>query len=79
MDKVHDIQERFKEHKISDQENHIKELSVQIKELKGEHDFNQRLKNQDIKKEIKDYKAKIIHLNKIVNDMDEELTHTRQL
>ena len=28
---------------------------TQIEELKDESDFNQRLKNQDIKKEIKDY------------------------
>ena len=35
-------------------------------------------KNQDIKKEISDYEAEIIRLNKIVNDKDEELTHIRQ-
>ena len=32
-------------------------------------------KNQDLKKEIIDYEAEIIHLNKIINDRDEELTH----
>ena len=37
---------------------------MQIEELKDESDFNQRLKNQDIKKEINDYKAEIILLNK---------------
>ena len=52
-------------------------MSSKIEELKNESDFKQRLKNQDIKKEVKDYKAEIIHLNKIVNDKDEELTHTR--
>ena len=35
-------------------------------------------KNQDIKKEISDYKAEIIRLNKIVNEKNEELTHIRQ-
>ena len=35
-------------------------------------------KNQEIKKEISDYEAEIICLNKIVNDKDEELTHIRQ-
>ena len=30
--------------------------------------FNQTHKNQDIKKEIIDYEAEIIRLNKIVND-----------
>ena len=35
-------------------------------------------KNQDIKKEIIDYEAEIIRLNKIINDEDEELTHIRQ-
>ena len=34
-------------------------------------------KNEDIKKEISDYKVEIIRLNKIVNDKDEELTHIR--
>ena len=32
-------------------------------------------KNQDIKKEIIDYEAEIICLNKIINDREEELTH----
>ena len=53
-------------------------MSAQIKELKDENDFNQRLKNQDIKKEISDYEAEIIRLNKIINDKDEELVHIRQ-
>ena len=35
-------------------------------------------KNQEIRKEISDYEAKIICLNKIVNNKDEELTHIRQ-
>ena len=47
-------------------------------DLKDEKDFNQRLKNQDIKKELNEYKPEIICLNKIVNDKDEELTHIRQ-
>ena len=51
---------------------------MQIEELKYENDFNQRLNNQDIKKEIKDYEAEIIRLNKIINDNDEELTQIRK-
>ena len=35
-------------------------------------------KKIDISKEISDYEAEIIRLNKIVNDKDEELTHIRQ-
>ena len=54
-----------------------KKLVAKIEELKHEKDFNQRLKNQDIKKELNEYKEEIIHLNKIVNDKDEELTHIR--
>ena len=57
MIKLHEIQERFKEQKNSDQKNHIEKLSAQIEELKDESDFIQRLKSQDIKKEIKDYEA----------------------
>ena len=72
------MQKERKEQKISDQNNHIEKLSAQIKKLKDENDFNQRQKNQDIKKEIIDYEAKIIRLNKIINDRDEELTHIRQ-
>ena len=72
------MQKELKEQKISDQKNHIEKLCAQIEELKDEHDFNQRLKNQDIKKEINDYKVNIIHLNKIINDKDEELMHIRQ-
>ena len=53
-------------------------MSSQIEKLKDESDFNQRLKNQDIKKEINDYEVEAIHSNKIVNDKDEELTHIRQ-
>ena len=75
MIKLHKIQKERKEQKISDQKNHIEKLSAQIQKLKDENDFNQILKNQDIKKEISDYKAKIIRLNKIINDKDEELTH----
>ena len=51
---------------------------MQIKELKYENDINQRLNNQDIKKEIKDYEAEIIRLNKIINGNDEELTQIRK-
>ena len=78
MIKLHQIQERFNEHKISNQKNHIEKLSLKIKELKDKSDFNQRLKNQDIKKEIKDYEALIIRLNKIFRDKDEELTQIRK-
>ena len=53
-------------------------MSTQIKKLKDENDFNQRQKNQDIRKEIIDYEAEIIRLNKIINNRDEELTHIRQ-
>ena len=75
---LHEIQEKLKEQKISDQKNHIEKLSNQIEKLKDESDFNHRQKNQDIRKEISGYEAKIICLNKIVNDKDEELTHIRQ-
>ena len=47
---LHELQEKFKERKIFDQENNIEKLSMQIKELKDESDFHQRLKNEDIKK-----------------------------
>ena len=77
--KLHNMQKERKEQNISDQNNHIEKLSTQIKKLKDENDFNQRQKNQDIKKEISDYElAEIIRLNKIVNEKDEELTHIRQ-
>ena len=55
--KLHRIQKERKEQKISDQNTHIEKLSAQIKKLKEENDFNQRQKNQDIKKEIIDHKA----------------------
>ena len=48
------MQKEIKEQKISDQKNHIEKLSAQIEKLKSKNDFNQRLKNQDIKKEIND-------------------------
>ena len=57
MIKLHKIQERFNEQKNSDQKNHIEKLSAKIEELKEESYFNQRLKNQDINKEIKDYET----------------------
>jgi len=72
--KIHEMQKELKEQKISDQKNHIEKLSAQIEKLKDENDFNQKLKNQDIKKEINDYEAEIKRLNKIVSDKDEELT-----
>ena len=53
-------------------------MSAQIEKLKSENEFNQRWKNQDIKKEINDYEAEIKRLNKIVSDKDEELTQIRQ-
>ena len=71
---IHKIEETYKEKNISNRKNHIQKLSVQIEELKDENDFNQRLKNQDIKKEINDYEVEIIRLNKIIGDKDEELT-----
>ena len=77
MIKLHKIQEMFNEQKISDHENHIEKLSAKFEELKNKSNFNQRLKNQDIKKEINDYEAEIIRLNKIINDKDEELMHIR--
>ena len=73
MIKLHKMQKELKEQKNSDQKNHIEKLSAQIEKLKDENDFNQRLKNQDIKKEINDYEAEIKQLNKIVSDKDEEL------
>ena len=73
--KLHKMQKERKEQKIFDQNNHIEKLSTQIKKLKDENDFNQRQKNQDIKKEISDYEEEIIRLNKIINDKDEKLTH----
>ena len=71
MIKLHKMQIELKEQKNSNQKNHIEQLSAQIEKLKDESDFNQRLKNQDINKEISDYEAEIIRLNKIVNDKDE--------
>ena len=58
--------------------NHSQDLIAHINKLKGENDFNQRHKNQDIKKDIIDYEVETIRLNKIINDRDEELTHIRQ-
>ena len=62
--KLHKMQKECKEQKISDQNNHIEILLAQIKKLKDENDFNQRQKNQDIRKEIIDYEAEIIRLKK---------------
>ena len=58
--------------------NHIEKLSAQIEKLKDENNFNQRLKNQDIKKERNDYEAEIKRLDKIVSNKDEELTQIRK-
>ena len=74
---IHKIDEKYKEKNISNQKNHIEKLYAQIDELKEENDFNQRLKNQDIKKEINDYEAEIKWLNKIVSNKDEELMQIR--
>ena len=63
MIKLHKMQKECNEQIISDKNNHIENLSAQIKKLKDESDFNQRLKNQDIKKEISDYEAEITRLN----------------
>ena len=57
MIKLHHIQERFNEQKVPYLKNHIEKLFVKIEELKYESDFNERLKNQDINKEINDYEA----------------------
>ena len=72
--KLHKMQKERKEQKISDQKNHIENLSSQIEKLKDESEFDQKQKNQDIKKVISDYETEIIRLNKIVNNKDEELT-----
>ena len=48
--KLHHMQKVCKEQIISDQNNHIEKLYAQIKKLKDESDFNQRLKNQEINK-----------------------------
>ena len=48
--KLHKMQKELKEQKNFDQNNHIGKLSAQIKILKDKNDFNQRQKNQDIKK-----------------------------
>ena len=71
--KIHEMQKELKEQKNFDQKNHIEKLSAQIEKLKDVNDFNQRLKNQDIKKERNDYEAEIKRLNKIISDKDEEL------
>ena len=71
------MQKELKEQKISEQKNQIEKLSAQIEKLKDENDFNQRLKNQDIKKEMNNYEAEITQLNKIVSNKDEELTKIR--
>ena len=55
--KLHKMQKEHKEQIISDQNNHTEKLLAQIKKLKDESDFNQRLTNQDIKKEISDYEV----------------------
>ena len=47
---IHKIEEKYKEKNISNQKNHIEKFYAQIEELKDENDFNQRLKNQNIKK-----------------------------
>ena len=54
--KIHEIQKEFKEREIFDQKNDIEKLFAKIEELKDEKDFNQRLKNQDIKKQLNEYK-----------------------
>ena len=67
-----------KDEEITRLKNHSQDLIAQIKKLKDESDFNQRLTNQDIKKEISDYEVETIRLNKIINNKDEELMHIRQ-
>ena len=51
--KLHKMQKERKEQIISNQNNHIEKWSGQIKKLKDESDFNQRLKNQDTKERNK--------------------------
>ena len=68
--KLRQMTKERKEQIISDQNNHIEKVSAQIKKLKDESNFNQRLTNQDIKKEISDYEVETICLNKIVNNKD---------
>ena len=75
--KIHEMQKELKEQKNFKQKNHIEKLSAQMEKLKDENDFNQILKNQDIKKEINNYEAEIKWLNKIVSDEDEELMQIR--
>ena len=77
LNKLHKMQKERKEQKNSDQKNHIEKLSSQIEKLRDESDFNQKQKNQDIKKERNDYEVEIIRLNKIISDKDEELTQIR--
>ena len=77
MIKIHEIQKEFKEREIFDQKIDIDNLFAKIEELKDEKDFNQRLKNQDIKKQLNEYKEKIICLSTIINDKDEELVQIR--
>ena len=60
LTKIHEIQNDFKEREISDQKNNIEKLSTKIEELKDEKDFNQRLKNQDIKKQLNEYKKNTV-------------------
>ena len=67
-----------KDEEITRLKNHSQDLIAQIKKLKDESDFNQRLTNQDIKKEISDYEVETIRLNKIVNNKDEVLTQIRK-
>ena len=71
------MQKELKEQKNSNQKSHIEKLSAQIKKLKSQNEYNQRLKNQYIKKEINDYEVEIKRLNKIISDKDEELTQIR--
>ena len=44
------MQKELKEQKNFDQKNHRKKLSAQIEKSKEENDFNQILRNQNIKK-----------------------------
>ena len=68
------MQKEIKEQKNFDQKNHIEKLSAQIEKLKDENNFNQRLKNQDIKKEMNDYEAEITELNKMVRRTNVDTT-----
>ena len=56
--KLHKMQKECKEQKNFDQNNHIEKLSVQIKKLKDENDFNQRQKKSRYKERDKGLRSR---------------------